>query len=391
MKDTDEKWLKSLEKQLRDYSKPLPEDDWENFASKAFSEKEEKSQRVPLYKKTAWKWMRIAAVLILLLLPSIFVWLYLGQHNEVINRVAKIEEKMGSSPAPSSKVGPAVVIDSTIVIKKQSSVSSLLAKTTVMKSSEKKELSEKENETMNVTTYDYKDEKEGFSKNEQKEKDSTYMFLPSSSTTVIEGNLASNISIGKHHRNSLGKVLGGTIGAVGTGVLTSSLLSMNSSTFENAGSNEDCLDNFLSTSFIYASRGKRISRHLGFGFSTGVSLRESLSEHLALDQNLFLQSGNWKNDIGLNLKLVWEIWQEKHWTLYLSSGPSYQFHLQNKVFNHKGLFSVQLSPGLQYNITKHFGMYIEPNINWFLNTDDHVDYGFHHLLPGTQTGLRFSF
>jgi len=387
MKDTDEKWLRSLEKRLENYSKPLPENDWEDFASRAFPEKEEKVQRIPLYKKSVWKWMRIAAVFVLLLLSSTFVWLYLGQRNEITNRVVKTEERKSSSSTQSSIIEPTVVVDSTLVIKKSLRNSSPIAQVLVTKNKEREKTPIRKNETIEVPI-DRNEEKE-FANVESIEQDSIFIHLPSSA--VVETDLVSTVSIGKHYKKTLGKVLGGTFGAMGSGVLASSLLSIKSDTENASLDNGRILDDFLSSSFIYAPMKMKTPKHLGFGFSTGISLRESLSEHLALDQNIFFQFGNWKNDIGLNLKLVWEIWQKKHWEVYLSSGPSYQFHFQNKVFNHKGLFSVQLSPGLQYNITKHFGMYIEPNINWFLNTDNHVDYGSHRLLPGTQTGFRFSF
>ena len=386
MKDTDEKWLRSLEKRLRNYSKPLPENDWEDFSSRAFPKKKEEAQRISLYKKSVWKWIRIAAVLVLLLLPSTFVWLYLGQRSEIRNRVVKMEERKSSSSTLSSIIEPAVVVDSTLVIKKCLGISSSTAKVIITKSKGKKKLPIRENEITKVPIDE--NEKKEFTNVGSIEQDSIFMHLPSSA--VVETDLASTVSIGKHYKKTLGKVLGSTFGAIGSGVLASSLLSIKSDT-EDASLNSGTLDAFLKSSFIYAPMKMKTPKHLGFGFSTGVSLREPLSEHLALDQNIFFQFGNWKNDIGLNLKLVWEIWQNKHWELYLSSGPSYQFHLQNKIFDHKGLFSVQLSPGLQYNITKHFGLYVEPNINWFLNTDNHVDYGFHHLLPGTQTGFRFSF
>jgi len=386
MKNTDEKWLRSLERRLRNYSKPLPENDWEDFASRAFPKKKEEVQRILLYKKSLWKWMKIAAVLVLLLLPSTFVWLYLGQHSEIRNRVVKMEERKSSLSTLSSIIGPAVVVDSTLIIKKDLGISSSTAKVIITKSKEKKKLLIRENEITKVSID--KDEKKEFTNVGSIEQDSIFMHLPSSA--VVETDFASTVSINKHYKKTLGKVLGGTLGAIGSGVLASSLSSIKSGT-EDASLNSGTFDAYLKSSFIYVPMKMKTPKHLGFGFSTGVSLREPLSEHLALDQNIFFQFGNWKNDIGLNLKLVWEIWQNKHWGIYLSSGPSYQFHLQNKIFDHKGLFSVQLSPGLQYNITKHFGLYAEPNINWFLNKDNHVDYGFHHFLPGTQTGFRFSF
>lgn len=388
MKDTDDKWLKSLEKRVNHYSKPLPEGDWEDFASKAFAPKEQKSKRLPLYRNSFRKWVQVAAILIAVLIPSAVAWLYFGRQDIADQTVAVLNNKGVSRDKP---IG--AVADSADV--KSQSVLPVMTAHVVAVSHDK--LARKETES--APTHNESSEIQNFggnenniAKNEIQPEQDTVEVVPLPSSSVIVGTeLASVLPKSKSHKSS-GRIFGGTLGATATGVLASYLLSMNSGSEYNNESNDlqANVNSILYTSFIRIPV-EVTPRKLDYAFSAAVSLREPLTNNLSLDQNLFFQFGNWKNDIGLSLKLTWEIWQNSRWMVYASAGPSYQLHLIDDVFKHKGLVSLQLSPGIQFNISRNFGIYAEPNVNWFLNTDNHVQYGSHRLLPGTQTGLRYSF
>lgn len=408
MKEKNDKWLKSLGERLNDYSKPLPEGDWEDFASKAFPLKKEKAEQISLFKRVP-VWMRVAAVFALLLVPSAFVWMYFNGQKAGTQYVAEQKNPNASSVLTKDSSHVTVLTTDTVpvpifaTVPKASVVQHPSTSSTIGKLSQTSKASSAHVATYredsigssSITIHDKCPESGEVAENQMTRQDSVSILLPSGSTYLVDNQ---PLQIGKHHKHSFVKWAGGISG----GALASYLLSSVAGVSEDLDYNnlQEDIDKTLGgcTSFLKdhlitldQQQEKVKARHLGFAASTAISARENISDHFAIDQTIFFQFGNWSHDMGMSIKAVWMPVNKRMWTVYLSAGPSYQLHLQKRVFDHKGLWSLQLSPGVQYNLSKHIGMYVEPNVSWFLNSDEHVDYGSSHVLPGTQVGFRFSF
>lgn len=99
MKQENEPWIDRLKRQVDHYEKPLPEDDWNDFEKQLFTPFLRRKRRV--------KWMRIAALIFLLAVPSsLLIWLSEKEEMQTITYMATsypiVKEDNPPSPLPES-------------------------------------------------------------------------------------------------------------------------------------------------------------------------------------------------------------------------------------------------------------------------------------------------
>lgn len=148
---------------------------------------------------------------------------------------------------------------------------------------------------------------------------------------------------------------------------------------------------------------------------TGVSLRIPLNEKLSLTTGLeySLYSSTFRYSpeftgqqkvqyLGIPLKLDWTLFGNRWVDIYLGAGASVDLctgaYLENKTSRldlaRDGLaFSLLGAAGLQFNITDHLGLFLEPGISWTAGSPDRVLMTYrtvHPVIFNLSSGIRFS-
>lgn len=148
---------------------------------------------------------------------------------------------------------------------------------------------------------------------------------------------------------------------------------------------------------------------------TGVSLRIPLNEKLSLTTGLeySLYSSTFRYSpeftgqqkvqyLGIPLKLDWTLFGNRWVDIYLGAGASVDLctgaYLENKTsrqnLTRDGLaFSLLGAAGLQFNITDHLGLFLEPGISWTAGSPDRVLMTYrtvHPVIFNLSSGIRFT-
>lgn len=148
---------------------------------------------------------------------------------------------------------------------------------------------------------------------------------------------------------------------------------------------------------------------------TGVSLRIPLNEKLSLTTGLeySLYSSTFRYSpeftgqqkvqyLGIPLKLDWTLFGNRWVDIYLGAGASVDLctgaYLENKTsrqnLTRDGLaFSLLGAAGLQFNITDHLGLFLEPGISWTAGSSNKVLMTYrtaHPVIFNLSSGIRFS-
>lgn len=121
-------------------------------------------------------------------------------------------------------------------------------------------------------------------------------------------------------------------------------------------------------------------------WSAGVNFRRTLSHGFSFETGLdytlltsdirYVGSSAWHHQqmhyVGIPLRLNYDLSHNVHWTSYLSADGE----VERCIFGKQGPYhhtpstlqwSVGASAGFQYNLTPHFGFYLEPGINYYFN------------------------
>ena len=135
----------------------------------------------------------------------------------------------------------------------------------------------------------------------------------------------------------------------------------------------------------------------GLSIETGInftllssSITKASNPNLSLSQKLYY--------LGIPLKINWSFFEKKYVTLYATAGgqieKSVYGKLGNEKINEKPLqFSVMGGVGAQFNITNHFGIYIEPGVAYFFKNNSDIltirkDSPFNFNM---QAGIRYTY
>lgn len=143
----------------------------------------------------------------------------------------------------------------------------------------------------------------------------------------------------------------------------------------------------------------------------GLSVRAPVSEKLYLTTGLeysryvstytYSLSGNHKqvaNYLGIPLRMDWTFVSNRWLDLYLGGGIEAEWCLGAKLDGHsigKDKFNMSLlgAGGLQLNVTKNIGIYVEPEVSWKMTLEDPVLATYrteHPLMFAVATGIRLT-
>ena len=146
------------------------------------------------------------------------------------------------------------------------------------------------------------------------------------------------------------------------------------------------------------------SVHYSLPLSLGLKIRDNFSKNLSLETGLvytylqtdFSNSGFLSTDarlslhyLGIPLKLIVKLWNNKQWEVYVSGGgtiekglrsvyqqnqtTSFQTMVTTAETNISGLqFSLNTAAGVSYKINRNLGIFFEPNFSYFFNNDQPV-------------------
>ena len=81
--------------------------------------------------------------------------------------------------------------------------------------------------------------------------------------------------------------------------------------------------------------------------------------------------------VGVPLRLKYDFWQGKRWLIYGTGGPMvewcfYASRGRKRLDTHPLHWSFGGALGTQYMFSRHFGLYLEPGFNYYLNVDSEV-------------------
>lgn len=141
-----------------------------------------------------------------------------------------------------------------------------------------------------------------------------------------------------------------------------------------------------------------------YPLKVGLSLDWQLTERLSAETGLnytYLRSTVTKlgsgqnapvtstvNYLGIPASLSYQIWQSGGYSVYSGIGGEVAKSLKGEQWQ----CSAMLSLGVQYDVSKICGIYLQPSIDYYFDNHSAVKtyYSEHPLMPSLQVGLRFS-
>ncbi len=141
------------------------------------------------------------------------------------------------------------------------------------------------------------------------------------------------------------------------------------------------------------------------GLTTRIPVTEKMNLTTGIDYSLYSSiykysiSGNHRQlsqYVGIPLRLDWTLASSRLFELYLGGGLKGEFCVgasyDGRMIKKDG-FSVSLlgSGGVQFNITDHIGLYIEPDLSWMLPSNNHTLENYRNNNPvmlSVSTGIR---
>lgn len=410
MKQENEPWIDRLKRQVDHYEKPLPEDDWNDFEKQLFTPFLRRKRRV--------KWMRIAALIFLLAIPSsLLIWLTKKEEIQSITCTAiefPIDKEVNlPSPLPESTI-------------------SIAQPATRVKPAE---LLMTENEMEHST-----------SQLEEVQQDSAKV-APSQSQAVKQRpsyqEVYQPLIPKKRAVHTLALAVSSGNGSTGSGILNKSF----SRGDATSGSNDKLYWTDFKTQLLESSKdypdkqmyaallqiaddniGRSMMEHRRYSLpvSVALSFRKKLGLHWGLAagmQYTFLSSesslgehSEWISRqklhyVGVSLKLDRTLYSTRTFTFYAAAGGTVEKSVSGKLeqefiikgekvyscnesWNVKPMqFSLNGTLGAQYNATSTFGVFAEPGVGYYF--DNHSDIwtirNEHPLNFNLQVGVRWNY
>ncbi len=166
------------------------------------------------------------------------------------------------------------------------------------------------------------------------------------------------------------------------------------------------------------------SVHYSVPISVGFHVRKELNDRIAVEtgliytylsseliyrQSIIKQSKLSLHYIGIPLNLVVDLWEQKNWEIYLSGGfmiekgtraiLKQKEHLSNGIIHttiRSGIpgvqWSLHLSPGVSYALSRQWKLYAEPRISYFMDNNQPISSRTDgQWTIGIGGGLRYQF
>ena len=377
-----EQWLQQLKDKMADYKRPAPEVSWDAIDQAM-------AQRKP---KRLWLW-RIAAAAVLLLVVGGGYWAFLYDLPQT-----EVETASPPTPLPWARGDKKIAgtetetKTGTITGKGTTLPSGALTETETETKTKTKKLAKTESET------DVPAESVGVTEAEEI-KESTETIVPDEPVKHHETEKKVEPSVNRSRviyptelRQSkmpenrlMAKVYMSNV-VVNNRKATDGSHSIDN----NPGSN---IPDSVRTRYRSKFKGKANYRQ---PIRVGVSLRYMLNNRWSLESgltytHLVSDIGNVtlrNNLIGLPLNVGYQVWNNRHFGLYVSAGGTIEKMLDEKPWQ----FSVNAALGAEYKFSKRLSLFAEPGIGYYFPNDSDIPiiYQDHPLNFNLNFGLRIN-
>ena len=376
-----EQWLQQLKDKMADYKRPAPEVSWDAIDQAMV-------QRKP---KRLWLW-RIAAAAVLLLVVGGGYWAFLYDLPQT-----EVETTSPPTPLPWARGDKKIAgtetetKTGTITGKGTTLPSGALTETETETKTKTKKLAKTESET------DVPAESVGITEAEEI-KESTETIVPDEPVKPHETEKKVEPSVNRSRviypteiRQSkmpenrlMAKVYMSNV------VVNNRKATDGSHEYYNPGSN---IPDSVRTRYRSKFKGKANYRQ---PIRVGVSLRYMLNNRWSLESgltytHLVSDIGNEtlrNNLIGLPLNVGYQVWNNRHFGLYVSAGGTIEKMLDEKPWQ----FSVNAALGAEYKFSKRLSLFAEPGIGYYFPNDSDIPiiYQDHPLNFNLNFGLRIN-
>lgn len=162
-------------------------------------------------------------------------------------------------------------------------------------------------------------------------------------------------------------------------------------------------------------------KYYSMPITLGINIRWNMTQRWALESGLnytYLYSSS-KDEydhtrqqihyLGIPLRGLWQFFQRRHWSIYVSAGGSIEFPVSaTNTTSHVAIeqptitetstlsapiqFSTDIGLGVQYSLSRHLGFFAEPRLQWHIPTGSNIEtyYTRHPLHFNPSLGLRLT-
>lgn len=395
----DELWMKKIKERLEDYSESPSPSGWDRLEKKLSPS----VVPTPVKKKIipAYRWAVTAAAVLLIAVSSVSLWLlseYKGEElrNLQVPSVASVPDYLPEKDIPMEQ--PRVVEPAYKKEKRSTQTHSLVA--------QNRELPGKAIANEDFSEYKSKTELQPAEKKETVQEDTETTSSENVTTQRVERRPSSKdkLHLPVMHRatsDSKGWSVGLSVGNTGiTGDLQGSDMDRNFLASNFPGMNSGRMDLAATSDGVVAIPAdqklvfrnglpylqSRESIHHKQPISFGLSIRKNLPKNFSIETGLtytylasdILFEGSSEevsqkmHYVGIPLRANWNFVNQQAFTLYVSGGGTVEKCIYGKIGSKtETVKPIQLSVmgavGAQYNVSRKFGLYVEPGISYFFD------------------------
>ena len=146
-------------------------------------------------------------------------------------------------------------------------------------------------------------------------------------------------------------------------------------------------DNHYLPFTISAAAQYRFNNHLGI--ESGLNYTLLSSQFITGESNAGIVENQKIHYLGIPLKVSYNWLSSKHWDIYSSTGLLFEFpvnatlstdyrlkkslYFKTESFKAPCQWSMSIGAGVQYNIGSHFGIFAEPNVQYFIPNGSNIE------------------
>lgn len=398
----EEKWILEFKKKVDEHQEPLPLGGWERIENTLSASK----SAIPLTGKQARKrilnYSLVAAAVLLVVVSGVTMWLL---HNSLIEEVTPmIPSKLISKPSELPEIN---ALGTPLNTSHKSLLS--IAYTSNSSDSDSKEEPCEKQEQPSIINMVNKEQQEIVPKKEDvasientetKEQNISQENKKKKSLNEDTILLGEELNDKKHRRKRISLALAiGNVSKLKNAseeFLLLQDLPDNNIDIEDKDKEEEPDGHLTSVPSNIRTRGVQKKKVKGYEhhqpLTLGVSLRKNIGYNFFVETGLmysYLSSEvayfyfNQKAEqrlhyLGIPLRLSWEMVTKKNFTFYLSAGGMMEKCIYGTLDGNKHIekplqFSTTASAGIQYNITRMVGLYIEPGIAYYFDNGSDVE------------------
>ena len=144
----------------------------------------------------------------------------------------------------------------------------------------------------------------------------------------------------------------------------------------------------------------RLGLSLQYQFSERLALLSGISYTYLKSEFIYPQHSHYNFDqklsyLGIPIGLSWKMWSTEHFNVYLTGGTMLEKCVSAEVSegeldSRPWQWSVNAAVGAEYNVTRQFGVYLEPSLGYYFDDRSKLEHYYkeHPLAPSLQFGVR---